>query len=538
MAHGDLAQTAALLGAGGSVLVLVPRARAALVTGFVMLTAAEAGLAVALVPRSDLSRLDRPARLAALALVALAVIGLGAALARFPAVVPVVLLLAAPFRLPVDLGSEHAFLLLPLYGVLSAASLALLFRARRETVSSLPALLALPAAAFIAFDALSLLWAQDLRQGSIELGFFIFPFSALVAVVARSPVARWLPKALAVTLVSLACLFAVIGLWQEWTRRIFFAHDLRVANTYASFFRVTSVFKDPSIYGRHLVLAIVVLLVLLWLGRVGFTITAALAALLFAGLYFSYSQSSMAVLFVGAAAVTLVLGDSRTRRIVAVAAVIAALAGGAVAATTARGHSLRKATSGRSRLVTLTTTVIRNHPLVGVGVGSQPLASQTEAKTKVNVHKDASHTTPLTVAAELGIVGVLLYAGLLAAGARLLVLSTRRHLAAGLSLAAAFLVLLLHSLFYSGFFEDPIMWGSLATAAALLGHPVALRAAQPAPEVLEQSRDDGALRGAAEVDDTGGEDLRARLGRVVGHLGRAARAEDVRDPRQDDGVRG
>ena len=500
MAHGDLAQTAALLGAGGSALVLVPRGRAALTAGFALLAAAEASLAVALVPRSDLSRLDSPLRLVALALVVLATVGLGLALARYPAFVPLLLLLAAPFRLPVTLGTQHAFLLLPLYGALAASSLALLFGAWRGPVTPLPALLAVPAAAFIAFDAMSLLWARDLQQGSIELAFFIFPFAALVAVVARSPLATWLPRALAAAIVGLACVFSVIGLWQEWTHTVFFARDLRVANTYASFFRVTSVFKDPSIYGRHLVLAIVVVLVLLWLGRLGFVLSAGLVGLLFAGLYFSYSQSSMAVLFVCAAAVTLVLGDRSTKRIVAVAALLAALAGGAVAATTAHGHSLRKATSGRSRLVTVTTTVIRHHPLTGVGVGSQPLASRQEAKTKLGARRDASHTTPLTVAAELGAIGVVLYLVLLAAAVRLLVLTTRRHRAAGLVLAATFLVLLLHSIFYSGFFEDPITWGVLATAAALLAEPVPALQAEPA---------------------------RARLAWVTRHFGRAAPAEDV-----------
>ena len=97
--------------------------------------------------------------------------------------------------------------------------------------------------------------------------------------------------------VGLAVVFAAIGLWQEKTHRIFFAHDLRVANTYTSFFRVTSVFKDPSIYGRHLVLAISVLIVLLWLRKVRFLVAAPIVAIIFAGLYFSYSQSSMAVLF-------------------------------------------------------------------------------------------------------------------------------------------------------------------------------------------------------------------------------------------------
>ena len=44
----------------------------------------------------------------------------------------------------------------------------------------------------------------------------------------------------------------------------------------------------------------------------------------------------------------------------------------------------------------------------------------------------------------------------------------RRHQALGLSLAAVFLALFVHSLAYSGFFEDPITWFVLAVAAAFL----------------------------------------------------------------------
>ncbi len=508
MAHGDLAQTAALLGACGSALALATRGRPALVAGFALLAAAEASLTVALVPRNDLEHLNSPVRLAAISVVALAVVGLGVALARWPGFVPPLVLLAAPFRLPVDLGSQHAFLLIPLYGVLASASVALLLRAAGKPVVPIPRLIAIPAAAFIALDASSLLWARDLQQGSIELAFFIFPFAALIGVVARSPVAGWLPRALAVIIVGLGVVFAGIGLWQEWTRTIFFAQDLRVANTYTSYFRVTAVFKDPSIYGRHLVLAIAVLLVLLWLGRIGLLLAAGLGGVLFAGLYFSYSQSSMAVLFVSALAITLVLGDHRSRRIVVTAALVAALAGGAIAATTAHGHSLRKATSGRSRLVAVTTTVISKHPLVGVGVGSQPLASREEAKTRSGAAKNASHTTPLTVAAELGALGVVLYLVLLGAAGRLLQLVSRRHRAAGLGFAAAFLVLLLHSIFYSGFFEDPITWGVLAVAAAIL--------AVPLPEGVRE-----------ETPESTGP-FRWSPGRVARLLGRAAPAEEQR----------
>src|SRR6266511_5228742 len=129
MPHGDLAQLAAVVGAVGCLLVLLPRNRALLLAGFATLAAAEAMLAVALIPRSDLERLNRPLLLAGLVVIALAGLALAAALARWPALTPVALLLAAPFRIPVDLGSQHAFLLLPLYGVLAAAALAFCWRA-------------------------------------------------------------------------------------------------------------------------------------------------------------------------------------------------------------------------------------------------------------------------------------------------------------------------------------------------------------------------------------------------------------------------
>src|SRR6266508_6133196 len=99
MPHGDLAQFAAVLGAAGSILVLLLRHRGLLLGGFAVLMAAEALLAVALIPRSDLERLQRPLPVAGLVVAALAVVTLAAVLARRPAWAPVALLLAAPFRI-------------------------------------------------------------------------------------------------------------------------------------------------------------------------------------------------------------------------------------------------------------------------------------------------------------------------------------------------------------------------------------------------------------------------------------------------------
>jgi hypothetical protein len=479
MAHDGLAQLAAVLGAAGAALVLLPwTRRAPLVAGLGLLVAAEALLGYALVPAHDRHRLSSPLAAGALLVGIGIVVALHVLFVRRPTLVPFAVLAAAPFRVPVDLGDQRAFLLVPLYVVLAAAGLALLRALARGPVpAGLPPRVAYATAALIAFDALSLVWTEDRHKGSIELGFFVFPFAVLVAVVARTPFAGWMTRRLAILLVALSSAFAAIGLWQARTHRLFFAHDLDVANAYTSFFRVTSVFEDPSLYGRYLVFAIVVLVVALSLRRISLWIAAALIALLWAGLYFSYSQSSMFTLFVVTILVVLVAGERREKRAVVVACVVLAVGAGSAFAVSAQHHSSRHVTSGRSRLVGVTLPVIEHRPIWGVGVGSQPLASHRLAAKKTLISKNASHTTPLTVAAELGLVGFLAYLAFLVTSALLLRDLTRRDRALGLGLAAVFTTLVVHSLFYSGFFEDPVTWGVVALAAAAMREGLAIRRA-------------------------------------------------------------
>ena len=288
MPHGDLAQLSAVVGAVGSVLVLLPRRRALLLGGFFVVAAAEAMLAVALIPRSDLERLvRRPLLLAGIVVVGVAALGLAALLVRRPALTPVALLLAAPFRIPVTLGSQHAFLLLPFYGVLAAAALAFCLRPATLPPRRIPATLSAPVAGFIGLSALSLLWSRDLQQGSIELVFFLFPFAVLFAIVAHAPFPTWLPRALGGTLVGLTFLFAVIGLYQRATHTLLYAPSLEAENAFTSYFRVSSVFKDPSLFGRYLALGIAVMMAAYLLGRVRLEIVAAPLAISFAALWFS-----------------------------------------------------------------------------------------------------------------------------------------------------------------------------------------------------------------------------------------------------------
>jgi hypothetical protein len=481
MEHPDLAQLAAIGAAVGAPLVLLARGRAVLLAGLVVLGVVEVLLAYSL-GTGSLDRVTGATGLAA-AVVGLLVLGSAAAvLVRRPALVPVAVLLAAPFRPPLSFDSSGSFLvsiaddgrlgrLLPLYFVLAAAGTALAWRALRgRELRTLPTGVAAPAAAFFAFACLSLTWADDLEAGANLLVFFTLPFALLLATVARADFPDWVPKALAVAALALASLFAVVGLWQAATHELFFyAPNLAVSNANTDYFRVTSLFGDPSLYGRHVVLGLGVALSLLATRRWKPWPLVALVALLWAGLYFSYSQSSMAALLVVILAIALVTGDRRMRLAVGALALVAVLAGAAYGAVQlADGKSINRITSDRTERVEDTTRVIEDRPLSGVGIGGQPRASRELAHSDRPTPNFVSHTTPLTVFAELGVVGLLLYAWLLIGGARMLLDVYRRDDALGLALSASFLALFVHALFYSGFLEDPLTWFVLALGAGYL----------------------------------------------------------------------
>jgi hypothetical protein len=472
MEHAQLAEIAALVGALGAVTVLVTRGGIFPLIGLGLLGVATGGIGWSLVGDDEVRLLfGDPQGVLLVVVGAAATVVLAVPLARYPEVVPVALLAVAPFRVPVQVGNEDAFLLLPLYLVIAAAVLALAYRILRgERPPPPPFLLALPLAAFVTFASTSFLWTWDERSGGITLAFFVFPFVAGLATVARSPIADWLPRALLVTLVALGTLFAAIGIWQAHTRTLFFGRDVEVANAYTSFFRVTSLFKDPSLYGRYLVVPIAVLLVAILVRRgrtLDWVLATVFVAFLFVGLFYSYSQSSFVALFVVTFAVAVVGADRRTRVVLLACALVATLAAAGVAGAAIGGRSARDVTSGRSRLVEVTVDAFKERPVAGVGIGGQPRAS-SEIAGKGSPSRNASHTTPLTMLAELGVAGFALYSWLLAATGWALYLVARRDRAFGVGLAAVLLVLFVHSLLYAGFFEDPLTWGVIGLAAAAL----------------------------------------------------------------------
>jgi O-antigen ligase len=155
---------------------------------------------------------------------------------------------------------------------------------------------------------------------------------------------------------------------------------------------------------------------------------------------------------------------------------------------------LNHATSGRWGQVTTGLHIAADHPLDGVGLGAfkRAYADRKGLKGK-EPQAGASHNTPVTVAAETGIPGVLLLGWLVAAALLAALRRTgpsfrgRVALVVGASLAA----IAVHSLFYNAFFEDPMMWGLLAlaaVAAAARESAAEPAAAEPVPEVPVPAR--------------------------------------------------
>lgn len=490
MDHPDLAHIACVVAAAGVVLLLAGRGRAMVVGGLALIALAGAGL---IGSASGIGRLDAltSAAGAGAGVLGLAVLGATAAVfVRRPAWVPIAILLAAPLRPPITLGDGGGFpiglaedgqlgRLLPLYFVLAAAGLALAWRALSERehgtlpTRALPPVAALPAAALLAYACVSLLWADALRPGVETLVFFLLPFAVLLGVLGRSPFPDWIPRTLGGVAIAMAAVFAAIGLFQAATQELFFfAPNLQLSNANSSFFRVTSLFGDPSLYGRHLVVGLGVLLALMALRRLDARLATALVVLIWAGLFVSYSQSSMIALVVATLVIAAFTGTRRIRLAVIATFALVAVAGiGYLISVPIRGDSLRNETADRSQRIEETLRVIEREPVIGTGIGGQPLASRRLSDRDRPTANFVSHTAPLTVFAELGAVGVVLLAWLLAGATRMLLAVRRLDEGVGLALLAALLALFVQSLFYPGFLEDPLTWVVLGVGAGYLTWP-------------------------------------------------------------------
>jgi O-antigen ligase len=498
----ELARAGGVIGATGLAIVIAASSRLQRLAGLAAWALGCAFLAIYLAPKGH------AALLVAAAVVGIALAaGVAALFRRWPWLLALSALACVPARIHVTVGSTEANLLVPLYGVVAGAALLLawqLLRGPEKRRRGGPELgvATWPLAGFLAWSGISLLWADDLRQGSIDLLFFYLPFGLLAVALARLPWRRFWVLVLLAELVAMALVFAVVGIYQYETRDIFWNPKVQIGNAYAPFYRVNSVFWDPSIYGRFLVVAILGCLVVVLFGRDRRLLAGATAAIaaIWIGLLFSFSQSSFAALI--ASVVLAAVFAWRRRGLVLAGVAAAVLLVGALAVPNVRhdlfghGKGLNSAAGGRGTLVREGIRIAAHHPAAGVGIGGFKRAYAELKHLKGKEPKAAaSHDTPVTVAAETGIPGLLLFGWLLLAG---LALAFRRFACdlpglAALVFGLVFVAIAVHSLFYAAFFEDPTAWGVLGLAAVAAREP-------RAPRVVPSSGRAGSARGPVCTD--------------------------------------
>ncbi len=464
---GGAAQVAGAVGGIGLAVLIAAHRRDLRIAGLAGWAVGCAGLVVYLAPHGH-HRL-----LAAAAVLGVVGAAVGAfVVLRLPWLLALATLACVPARFPVHVGSTQANLLLPLYGVAAAAAVALAWQLSGDGDDRARELgpLANPLALFVGWEGLSLLWTKDVRQGAIELLFFVLPFGLLSVALSRLAWSRGWTLALYVQLAVMGLVFAVIGIVQYETRNIFWNPKVRVDNAYAPsgwFYRVNSVFYDPSIYGRFLVVAILASLVVVLLrrGDALWQVAAALTiAITWAGLLPSFSQSSFVAL-IAAVVLAAVVAWRRASLFLVAAGVAAVVLAVVVSPAVRHKASLSHVTSGRSTLVSKGVKLAVHHPVLGVGVGGfrRAYADLAHLRGK-NPKAAASHTTPVTVAAETGVPGLLLLLWLVAAALRVALtrITTSFDGAARLAFALALAAILVHCVFYNALFEDPTFWGLLA----------------------------------------------------------------------------
>jgi O-antigen ligase len=439
---------------------------------------------------------------------------------RWPVLLPLAIVGMLPFRIPLESGGESANLLIPLYIVIAGGVLGTVFsggwrgpayrerkpRSQVRRASTGPAGRSTPAsspsvwlpralAAFVVLYALQTFYSEDFSKGLQEVCFFLVPFTLAYGLLRE---VDWDRRLLAWTLTLIAVeavAFVLIGSVEYASRSLFWNEAVIRSNEFHTYFRVNSVFWDPNIYGRYLALVLVVVTTaMLWVKqRRPFWLLAGTILVLWIGLAQTFSQSSFVALLAGLAMLAALRWSWRWTLAVAVVGIVC----GALVVLLVGGKSitpdrLNVDISGRGHLISGGGELFSERPLWGYGSGSfQHAYSHHLAKEKAPV--TISHTEPVTVAAEQGLIGLIVYVGLIVValwtmGTGLWARGPDRRPtafdAARAAVLAAFVALLVHTMAYAGFFQDPITYVLLAVGASLAAAPAVAtgRTATPGPD--------------------------------------------------------
>ncbi|HEX7278035.1 MAG TPA: O-antigen ligase family protein [Solirubrobacterales bacterium] len=389
---------------------------------------------------------------------------------RRPILLPLAVIAALPFRVPLEAGGDTANLLVPLYLVIAAAVVATLMRDwSSPPAAHPPRALAWVLATVVVLYGLQTLYSEDFSQGLQNLCFFLVPFTIAYRLLREVEWDARLLRWALVVVAAEATLFVLIGSVEWVTRSLFWNDQVIRSNEFHTYFRVNSIFWDPNVYGRYLALVTVVATAaLLWARtRETFWLLTGLIVVLWIGLVPTYSQSSFIALLAGLAVLAAVRWSKPRWTL---AAVVVGLVGIAAVVFLAGGRvdvdRINIITGGRANLVEGGAELFSERPLWGYGSGSFQRAYKEHREDK-DVPVSESHTEPITVAAEQGLIGLVAYLLLILVALQTLGKGIWNAGAARAAVLAAFVALLVHTLSYAGFFDDPITWVLLAIGASL-----------------------------------------------------------------------
>jgi O-antigen ligase len=415
---------------------------------------------------------------------------------RRPNALPLLAVAALPFRIPVNVGGGTANLLVPLYVVVAAGVLGYAWerlrpdpfagsgavpriapRDRRGGDVELALLIAVVA------YAIQAAWSSDLETALKNVAFFYVPFLLLFRLLAATNWTRRLAINCLVLATALALAFVAIGFVEYATRHLLWNPKVIASNQFESYFRVNSLFFDPNIYGRFLAVVMAMLAAVQLWAREWRTLVAATVALgiLLAGMVLTFSQSSLAALLVACVVLAALRWPAKPVLLAAGAVVLVGLAVAVAFPSVTKvdlgsGRSLKKATSGRTDLIKGGVKMFVDRPILGYGSGAFAKEFRKREKTSDERAASASHTIPITVAGEQGIVGLATYLFVLFTAFMLVFQGLGRlrrperppaELIARGAAAAAFTGLVVHTLAYAAFLEDPLTWTLLGAAIGL-----------------------------------------------------------------------
>ncbi len=357
--------------------------------------------------------------------------------------------------------------------VVGLAFVVWLLRPRRPRTDVLPSSpLTLPLALLFAVFALSTLYALDVsaaRTESLRLLFSLGGFALVPFFVRDAPSLRWTLYAF----VFSAGALAIAGVYQQFTDTFFWNPGL---GRYGER-RINATFADPNHFARFLLEAIV-LATMLWpfaprRMRYGFLLPAIAASAL--TLVFTGSRGAWVVAVIVLPVAVLALPIERRMRLRLLGAGAAAVAVVVLVVAVISPYFTKRldtftfgfeAAGARPYLVKAGLNMFADHPVTGVGAGGYQSSFENDylryKDPKIKANITISHTSAVTIMAELGLIGMTAVAFVVVrfAGYAREVLAHAppelRSAAIGLTIVAA--IIFLGSQTEGRFLEDPYLW--------------------------------------------------------------------------------